>query len=76
MLADRAYRPAESELLLAAELGTQLGRPSLALEVQRALTRLYRAQHRSEDATKHQQQADSIAASIASDLRGSELACA
>lgn len=76
MLAERAYRPAESELLLAAELGTGLGRPSLALEVQRALTRLYGAQHRSEDATRHQREADSIAASIASDLRGSELACA
>jgi tetratricopeptide (TPR) repeat protein len=75
-LAAKDYAAAASELHRAAERSAQLGRLRLSWDIHRALARLCHEENRTEEARNHRLQADSIAARIADNLRGSELKAA
>jgi len=72
-LAKKEYSLAEGELHRAAKLSEKLGRLRLSWDVHCVFARVFGQQRRAEDATNHQRKAHGIAASMTSNVRGSDL---
>ena len=73
MLAEKDYVEAQTELSCAAALAEQIGRLRLQMDVQAALARLFRAQHRSDAAQRHSAKARAIAQAVEKSLVSSGL---